>query len=79
MHLAGGTEGIKHFLTHIGRPINSWIKSLGKVSVNNALIDLLSKEIEQVLSGKKIDQLVRERDDLLQQLKELKAVSQNVG
>ena len=79
MHLAGGIEGIKHFLTHLGPPINSWIKSLGKVSIDEALIDLLSEGVEQALSGKKIDQLVKERDDLLQQLKNLKAVSKIVG
>jgi 3-hydroxyacyl-CoA dehydrogenase len=79
MHLAGGSEGIKHFLTHLGPPINSWIKSLGKVSVDKALIDLLSEGVEQVLSGQKIDQLVRERDDLLRQLKHLKEVSRNVS
>lgn len=79
MHLAGGTKGINHFLTHLGPPINSWIKSLGKVTVDKALIDLLSEGVEQALNGKKIDELVRERDDLLQQLKHLKEVSKDVS
>jgi 3-hydroxyacyl-CoA dehydrogenase len=78
MHLAGGSEGIKHFLTHLGPPIESWIKSLGKVSIDNALINLLSKGVEDYINGKEIDQLTRERDDLLQQLKQLKNVSQGL-
>src|SRR6202162_2720762 len=65
-HLGGGQGGIQHFMEHLSRPTASWWKDLGKITefspeVKQTIIDGVIKEA----GGRSLDQLARERDDVL--------------
>jgi 3-hydroxyacyl-CoA dehydrogenase len=65
-HLGGGQGGIQHFMDHLSGPAASWWKDLGKITefspeVKQTIIDGVIKEA----GGCSLDQLARERDDLL--------------
>ncbi len=72
LHLSGGEGGIRHFLEHLGPPIESWIKNLGTVSIDDDLINVLDEGVKDLLKEKKLSQLIEERDLLLHELKTLK-------
>src|ERR1700730_16930439 len=65
-HLGGGQGGIQHFMDHLSGPTASWWKDLGKITefspeVKQTIIDGVIKEA----GGCSLDQLARERDDVL--------------
>jgi len=65
-HLGGGQGGIQHFMDHLSGPTASWWKDLGKITefspeVKQTIIDGVIKEA----GGRSLDQLARERDDVL--------------
>lgn len=72
LHLSGGEGGIRHVLEHLGPPLESWIKNLGTVSINEDLIRVLAEGVKDLLTEKNLTQLIAERDQLLQELKTLK-------
>src|ERR1700719_232471 len=65
-HLGGGPGGIQHFMEHLSGPVSTWWKDLGKLTefspqVKQTIIDGVIKEA----GGCSLDQLDRERDELL--------------
>lgn len=71
LHLSGGDGGIRHFLENLGPPLESWIKTLGKISIDDDLINVLAEGVKDLLKEKNLSQLIEERDRLLQELKRL--------
>jgi carnitine 3-dehydrogenase len=61
-HLAGGEGGMKHFMDHLGGPIQTWMDDLGKTRltppVQKAIIDGVAEEA----GGRSIADLQRWRD-----------------
>ena len=73
LHLSGGEGGIRHSLEHLGPPMESWMKDLGKVEINQALIDLLSQGVSRQLEGRNLQEIIRERNKVLVALMALKS------
>src|SRR6202795_1296912 len=65
-HLGGGQGGIQHFMEHLSGPVSVWWKDLGKLTeftpaIKQTIIDGVIKEA----GGRSLDQLARERDEVL--------------
>jgi carnitine 3-dehydrogenase len=73
MHLGGGEQGIRHFLEHLGAPMQCWMEDLGKVQINEELISLISTAIAALGYENQIPRLMQERDGFLKSIKDLKA------
>ncbi len=68
-HLGGGEGGIQHFMDHLSGPVASWWKDLGPLTeftpeVKKTIIDGVTEEA----AGRSIDELARERDQMLLEL-----------
>lgn len=72
LHLSGGSGGIQHMLEHLGPPMESWMESLGKVSIDEKLTRLVSAEVTKFLESKDITQITEGRNHILKQLLKLK-------
>src|ERR1700728_2059603 len=73
-HLGGGQGGIQHFMEQFTGPMAAWWKDLGKITefspeVKQTIVDGVSKEA----NGRSIDQLAKERDEVLLGLLALRA------
>jgi len=79
LHLSGGDGGIRHFLEHLGPPLESWIKSLGNISIDDDLINILAEGVKDLLKEKNLSKLIAERNQLLQELKTLKEKTKEFG
>ena len=69
LHLAGGTGGIKHAIDHLGPSLEKWWSDLGSIEefspeAKNKLI----QGIEEQVKGRSINELVNDRDALLELL-----------
>jgi 3-hydroxyacyl-CoA dehydrogenase len=65
-HLGGGQGGIQHFMEHLSGPVSTWWKDLGAITeftphVKQTIIDGVLQEA----GGRSLDQLARERDEVL--------------
>jgi hypothetical protein len=65
-HLAGGEGGIQHFMEHLAGPVAAWWKDLGTQTewspeARRAIVEGVLREA----AGHSIDDLERQRDDLL--------------
>ena len=69
-HLAGGEGGMRHLLDHIGPGIQSWWDTLGEPRITPETAAELVRQFE---AGEvaPIEQLVRERDELLIRIQEV--------
>lgn len=74
-HLSGGEGGLAHALEHLGPPAQAWMDDLGTPRLNPQLAELLVHGVEEELEGIDQRQLVADRDALLVELLERKALS----
>jgi hypothetical protein len=73
-HLGGGQGGIQHFMEHLSGPLAALWKDLGPLTeftpqVKQTIIDGVLQEA----AGRSIDQLAKERDEVLLGLLALRA------
>jgi 3-hydroxyacyl-CoA dehydrogenase len=73
LHLAGGDGGIAHTIDHLGPPIESWMRDLGEISLSEKIKNEAVRGIEAELEGHSLPAMVRQRDDVLLALLDLKA------
>ncbi|MEP7259439.1 MAG: 3-hydroxyacyl-CoA dehydrogenase NAD-binding domain-containing protein, partial [Flavitalea sp.] len=79
LHLSGGDAGIRHMLEHLGPPMESWMRDLGKVSINDDLINGLTSGVDEMLKDKNLPELIAERDQLLSQIERLKSQTKELS
>jgi carnitine 3-dehydrogenase len=72
LHLSGGNDGIRHFLEHLGPPIENWWRDLGNISITPQLINQLEDGIKAELEPFDLARMTAQRDDVLLSLLELK-------
>ncbi|TWI20327.1 3-hydroxyacyl-CoA dehydrogenase NAD-binding domain-containing protein [Sphingobacterium siyangense] len=73
LHLSGGNGGIKHVLEHLGPPMESWMKDLGTIEIDQNLIELISTELSNVLKGKDLQKIIDDRNKVLLDLMDMKS------
>jgi carnitine 3-dehydrogenase len=65
LHLAGGKGGLRHSLDHFGKPIQSWIDDLKRVEIDEATKIKLLKSTAEYYGRLDIEEVIKERDELL--------------
>jgi 3-hydroxyacyl-CoA dehydrogenase len=74
LHLAGGDGGIRHAIEHFGPALESWWADLGKEPrISDAAAEKLIAGVEAEAAGRSLEELTRERDQLLISLLEMLA------
>jgi len=64
-HLAGGTGGIEHALQGLGGPMAAWWKTLGSPDMTPEFQRKLIDSVHAEVGSRSIEELARERDELL--------------
>src|SRR5713226_9010287 len=65
-HLGGGQGGIQHFMEHLSGPVSVWWKDLGKLTeFTPAIKQTIIDGVLQEAGARSIEQLERERDEVL--------------
>src|ERR1700760_824518 len=73
-HLAGGPDGIRHFMDHLSGPVASWWKDLGTITeFSPAVKQTIIEGALQEAGNRTIEQLEQERDEVLLGLLKLRA------
>ena len=73
LHLSGGKGGIEHLLAHLGPPTESMWRALGTVSLTPEVQTLVAEGTRAELAKCDEPAMVRQRDELLLTLLQLKA------
>ncbi len=71
-HLAGGPEGIAHYMRHLGPTQEARWRTLGEPKLTDDLVAQLVSEVQESVAGLSIAQLARIRDTGLVELHRLK-------
>ena len=61
-HLAGGEGGMKHFMDHLGGPIQTWMDDLGKTRLTPPVQKVIIDGVAEEAGGRSIADLQRWRD-----------------
>ena len=64
-HLGGGEGGIRHFMDHLMGPLEAMWSALGTPAVTPELKQTIVDGVLQEAAGRSVDQLARERDEVL--------------
>lgn len=65
-HLGGGQGGIQHFMDHLSGPVSTWWKDLGALTEFTSQVkQTIIAGVLQEAGGRSLDQLARERDEVL--------------
>jgi 3-hydroxyacyl-CoA dehydrogenase len=64
-HLGGGQGGIQHFMEHLAGPMTSWWKDLGNPELSAELKQKIVNGVLEEASNRSVDELNRERDEVL--------------
>jgi 3-hydroxyacyl-CoA dehydrogenase len=64
-HLAGGAGGIEHALKGLGGPMAAWWKTLGSPEMTPKFQQKLIDSVHAEVGSRSIEELARERDELL--------------
>jgi 3-hydroxyacyl-CoA dehydrogenase len=73
-HLGGGQGGIQHFLEHLSGPMAAWWKDLGKLTdFPPEIKQIITDGVLQEAGDRSIEQLEKERDEVLLGLLSLRA------
>lgn len=64
-HLGGGQGGMEHFLNHLSGPISCWWDDLGEPQLTPEIQAALIQGVKDEAAGRSIDQLVKQRDEVL--------------
>lgn len=73
LHLSGGAGGIAHTLEHLGPPMQDWWRDLGEVSLTPEVKSDAVEGVNDELDGRSLAAMVRQRDDVLLMLLDLKS------
>lgn len=73
LEIAGGSGGLAHLLEHLGPPMESWWTDLKPVHLNETLNKKAAAETKDYLKPYDFEETVRERDDILIKLLQMKA------
>lgn len=71
-HLAGGSEGISHYLTHLGPTQEARWLTLGEPELTDELVDRIVCEVQETLTQNSVAELAANRDQGLLELHKLK-------
>lgn len=72
-HLAGGVGGIDHFFRQFTAPLTAWWQDLGSPVLTPELQRFIAEGVLAETKGRDLDDLARERDDVLMGLLALRA------
>lgn len=61
-HLGGGEGGMRHFVDHLGPPMEGWWASLGRPHLTPEVKDMLVAGVADEAAGRSFETLVSERD-----------------
>ena len=79
-HLGGGDGGIRHLLDHLGPAMEVWWKDLGRMEhIAPELEERVIAGVAQEVTGRSIEQLDQERDEVLLGLLALRAAKPAAG
>jgi carnitine 3-dehydrogenase len=70
-HLAGGDGGMRHFLEHLGGPVQSWWDDLGTPSLTPEIRQKLVAGVTAETEGRSIAGIAHERDRFLVEVQKL--------
>jgi 3-hydroxyacyl-CoA dehydrogenase len=73
LHLAGGEGGIRHFMERFAGPMDTWWNKLGNGKFTAQFQQTVVDGVLQEVGNRSVEQLARERDDLLLGLVRLRA------
>jgi carnitine 3-dehydrogenase len=73
LEIAGGSGGLAHILEHLGPPMESWWTDLKTVHLNEMLNKKAVAETKDYLKPFDFEETVRQRDDILIKLLQMKA------
>ena len=73
LEIAGGSGGLAHVLEHLGPPMESWWTDLKPVHLNEALDKKAVAETKDYLKPFDFEETVRQRDDILIKVLQMKA------
>src|ERR1700688_1705838 len=71
-HLGGGPGGIKHFMEHLMEPLQGMMKVLGIPNITPELTQAVIDGVMREASGRSVDQLVQEENEVLMGLIKLR-------
>lgn len=74
-HLAGGEGGMKHFMTHLASPMQSWMDDLGNPHLTPEVQQLIIDGVTEEAAGRSIADLARWRDEKLVEILRVAKVS----
>src|SRR6185369_12480438 len=61
-HLAGGERGMKHFMEHLGPPIQGWMDDLGTPRLTPAVQKTIIEGVAEEAGGRSIPDIAKWRD-----------------
>lgn len=71
-HLAGGVEGIAHYMSHLGPTQEARWRTLGEPKLTDELVDRIVRDVHESVAGLSSAQLARYRDTGLVEIHRLK-------
>jgi len=71
-HLAGGAEGIAHYMRHLGPTQEARWRTLGEPKLTDELVDRIVRDVHESVAGLSSAQLARFRDTGLVEIRRLK-------
>ena len=75
-HLGGGSGGIEHFFDQFTGPMTSWWNVLGTPTITPEVREKVVRGVLEEAGTRTIDELERQRDQILLGLLELRAKSE---
>jgi 3-hydroxyacyl-CoA dehydrogenase len=72
LHASGGPGGITHVLQHLGAAQREWARDLGTYPQTDEYIESIAKGVDTELQSYDFPEMLRQRDQLLVQLLEMK-------
>jgi carnitine 3-dehydrogenase len=74
-HLAGGEGGMKHFMTHLASPMQSWIDDLGNPRLTPEVQQVIIDGVTEEAAGRSVADIARWRDEKLVEILRVAEVS----
>ena len=75
LHLSGGAGGMAHMLAHLGPPTEAMWRDLGRVDMDAATVERVSRAVAAFVAEQDMGRLVAERDALLVEMLRAKAAA----
>ena len=78
LEIAGGSGGLAHVLEHLGPPMESWWTDLKPVNLSAHLSSKAVAETKEYLKPYSFDETVKQRDEILIKLIQMKAAASDI-